>query len=206
MPLKEFNQLGPQQGWAIWRIAETERQLSNEIIGVPPDEIAHEKKKLEWLAARQLALVLCNHMGLRFFGIRKDQFGKPFLEKYPHQLSLSHSFPYVAVQIDHHRSVGIDLEQPNEKLLRIAPRIFSPIELNDAGKDVIKHTVYWCAKETMYKIHGTGGLHFSTQLNVEPFVLQEEGMLTGIISDQKKIKVILEYRIEPDYVLVRTSV
>jgi 4'-phosphopantetheinyl transferase len=205
MPLKEIHQTGYQSGWAIWHIEETEEQFANKIIGASPAEIMHKNKKLEWLAARHLVLSLSNHLGLRYFGIRKDVFGKPFLEKYPHHVSLSHSFPYVAAQIDYHQPVGIDLEQPKTKILKIGPRIFSPIELIDAGADVIKHTVYWCAKETMYKIHGKGELHFSNQLNIEPFLLQEEGSLKGIISADKKIIVTLEYRIEPDYVLVRTG-
>ncbi len=205
MPLQEIHQTGKQNGWAIWRINETEEQLENKIIGNPPAEITHENKKLEWLAARHLVLSLANHLGLRHFGIRKDSFGKPFLEKYPHQLSLSHSFPYVAAQIDFDEPVGIDLEQPKEKILKIAPRIFSGVELADAGTNIIKNTVYWCAKETMYKIHGKGGLHFSNQLNVEPFQLQEEGRLNGIISSDEKINVILDYRIQTDYVLVKTG-
>src|SRR5262249_19505534 len=119
MPLKEFHREGDQSGWATWLISETEEQLSSLIIGNVPQEIINERKRLEWLAGRQLILSLCNHLGLRFFGIRKDEFGKPFLEKYPHHISLSHSFPYVAAQIDYDRPVGIDLEQPREKLLAI---------------------------------------------------------------------------------------
>jgi phosphopantetheinyl transferase len=205
MPLKEIHQSGSQSGWAIWHIEENGGELASKIIGEPPKEITHDSKKLEWLAARHLVLSLSNHLGLRYFGVKKDAFGKPFLEKYPHHLSLSHSFPYVAAQIDHDQSVGIDLEQPKAKILKIAPRVLSPIELKDAGTDIIKHTVYWCAKETLYKIHGKGNVHFSNQLNVEPFLLQEEGSLKGIISSEIKMNVNLDYRIEPDYVLVRTG-
>jgi phosphopantetheinyl transferase len=206
MPLREFHPSGEQSGWAIWHITETEQQLASGIIGTVPDEIVNEKKRLEWLASRHVILTLCNHLGLRFFGIRKDDFGKPYLEKYPHHISLSHSFPYVAAQIDYEHPVGIDLEQPREKLLAIAPRILSAAELKDAGDNVIKHCVIWCAKESMFKIHGEGGLHFSDQLNVNPFPLQEEGSLTGIISDNgKKTFVELSYEVNPDFVLVRTS-
>jgi len=205
MPLKEFHKTGEQSGWAVWRIDETEAQLTSGITGTPPPEITHEKKKLEWLAGRQLLISLSNHLGLRFFGIIKDNIGKPFLEKYPHHISLSHSYPFVAAQIDMYQSVGIDLEQPKEKLLKIASRILSPIELADAGADRIKHCVYWCAKETMYKIHGLGGLHFSNQLNIAPFLLQEEGNLNGVISsDGQKRDVRLGYQLCPDYVLVFT--
>ena len=206
MPLREFHQVATQSGWAVWHITESESQLANGIIGSVPEEIVNDNKRLEWLASRQLILTLCNHLGLRFFGVRKDEFGKPFLEKYPHHLSLSHSFPFVAAQIDYDHPVGIDLEQPRQKLLNIGPRIMSSIELQDAGANVIKHCVYWCAKETMFKIHGTGGLHFSNQLNVAPFLLQEEGDLMGVISENgKENKVNLCYEVNPDFVLVYTK-
>lgn len=206
MPLREFHPSGKQSGWAIWHITETEQQLLSGIVGSVPDNLINVKKRLEWLASRRVILTLCNHLGLRFFGIRKDDFGKPYLEKYPHHISLSHSFPYVAAQIDYDRPVGIDLEQPREKLLAIAPRILSSTELEDAGESVIKHCVIWCAKESMFKIHGKGGLHFSHQLNIEPFPLQEEGNLVGIISDNgKKTAVELSYQVNPDFVLVYTN-
>lgn len=206
MPLREFHSNGKQSGWAIWHVTESEEQLANGIVGAIPNELIHAKKRLEWLASRHAILTLCNHLGLRFFGIRKDDFGKPYLDKYPHHISLSHSFPYVAAQIDYDRPVGIDLEQPREKLLAIAPRVLSPIELKDAGDDVIKHCVIWCAKEAMFKIHGRGGLHFSNQLNLNPFLLQEEGSLTGVISEEgKKTSVELGYEVNPDFVLVYTK-
>jgi phosphopantetheinyl transferase len=102
--------------------------------------------------------------------------------------------------------VGIDLEQPRKKLLAIAPRILSSTELKDAGDDVLKHCVIWCAKEALFKIHGKGGLHFSNQLNVQPFPLHEEGTLVGIISDNgNAMSVELNYEVSPDFVLVYTK-
>src|SRR5258708_21041591 len=109
MPLREFHQNEPQGSWAVWHISEDESHLSSGIIGSIPEEITSKKKRLEWLAGRQLLVTLCNHLGLRYFGVRKDEFGKPFLEKYSHHISLSHSFPYVAAQIDYNHPVCIDL-------------------------------------------------------------------------------------------------
>jgi len=203
MPLNFFLKDGFQSGWAIWHIEETEAQLTSDIIGLPPPEITNEKKRLEWLAGRHAIMALCNHVGLRYFGVCKDTFGKPFLEKYPHSISLSHSFPYVAAQIDKTRMVGIDIEQPREKLLAIAPRILSSSELLDAGKDITKLCIYWCAKEALFKVHGRGSLFFSQHLNVEPFSLSDKGALTGHIVNGRAIQdVAMSYRVEKEYVLV----
>jgi hypothetical protein len=81
----------------------------------------------------------------------------------------------------------------------------SPTELQDAGNNLTKHCVYWCAKEALYKIDGKKGLHFSNQLNIEPFELQEAGGLKGIISRFEKQMVHLAYVVDKEFVLVYTK-
>lgn len=202
MPLIELNKTGEQCGWAIWRIEESETQLAGDILGSIPAAIVHPQKRLEWFAVRTLTLTLSNYLGLRYFGIKKDAVGKPSLERYAHRLSLSHSFPHVAVQIDKFKSVGIDLEQPKEKLLKVAPRTLSPDELKHAGQDIVKHCIYWCAKEALFKLDGKGGLHFSADLKIEPFELKNEGFLHGWIKERD---VELVYQVNKDFVVVYTS-
>ena len=102
--------------------------------------------------------------------------------------------------------MGIDIEQPKEKLLRVAPRVLSNTEEEDAGSDIIKHCVYWCAKEAMYKIYGKRGLHFNSQLNLDPFELKRSGSLTGYIRANGIPTVVsLGYIVRGDYVLVYTK-
>ena len=112
----------------------------------------------------------------------------------------------MATQIDLQEDIGIDLEQPKSKLLTIAHRILSPTELIDAGQDVVKHCVYWCAKETLYKAYGKKGLHFSDQLHIKPFVLLNGGDLYGRINAKGRSRdLTMSYIIQPDYVLVHTK-
>jgi hypothetical protein len=202
MPLIELNKTNDQCGWAIWRIEESEEELVNDIVGLIPADIQHPQKRLEWFAARSLTLSLSNYLGLRFFGIRKDEFGKPYLERYHHHLSLSHSYPFVAAQIDKFKPVGIDLEQPKQKLLKVAPRVLSAGELRDAGEDVVKHCIYWCAKEALYKLDGRGGLQFATDLYVRPFEKQTEGTVFGRI---RRSEFELGYQVNQDFVIVHTA-
>ncbi len=206
MPLVKMEKTAKQSGWAIWFISETKEELDSLSPEVCPSEIISEQKKLEWLAGRILIKSLVEHSGLEYHGLRKDEFGKPFLNEHPHSISLTHSFPYVAAQIDPHQSVGIDLEQPKEKLLKVAPRVMADYEIADAGQDILKHCVYWCAKEALYKVYGKRGLIFSNHLNIEPFTLQHAGELKGRIEDNgTEMKVQLYYSIQPDYVLVYTK-
>jgi 4'-phosphopantetheinyl transferase len=207
MPLLKIQKNREQSGWALWFITETEQELS-EISGESIDNtIISYTKRLEWLAGRALIKSLVEQCGLDFYGLEKDEYGKPFLKKHTHPISLSHSYPYVAAQIDQTTEVGIDLEQPKPKLLNIAPRVLSSQELEDAGTDITKHCVYWCAKEALYKSYGKRGLHFANHLIVAPFVLRRGGELQGkIVVDGYSRELGLIYSIQPEYVLVHTKI
>ena len=206
MPQVKMQKLGKESGWALWYISETEEELSMAAGASCPEEIINMQKRLEWLAGRALVKTLVELNGLSYSGIRKDEFGKPFLRELPHHISLSHSYPYVAGQIDLTHVVGIDVEQPKEKLLHIAHRIMNAEELKDAGTNITKHCIYWCAKETLYKIYGKRGLHFNEHLNLKPFELEKSGSLKGIIRENGSAKPInLAYSVQSDYVLVYTQ-
>lgn len=206
MPLMKIQKMGKQSAWALWFVTESEVELEALSTEKPETVIISPNKRLEWLAGRVLLKSLVEYCGMEYEGIEKDEYGKPFLKKHPHLISLSHSYPYVAAQIDPQVEVGIDLEQPKAKLLSIAHRVLSAQEMNDAGTDVIKHCVYWCAKEAMYKIYGKRGLHFADNLIVSPFSLQRGGDLHGRIDTTGYTKELtLMYTIQPDYVLVHSK-
>lgn len=193
------------RAWALWRISEDEATLASLLNAVEsiPEKLTHANKRLEWMAGRVLVQNLFTSMGLNFTGIAKDEHGKPFPNGYPYHMSLSHSFPYVAALIDKKGPAGIDLEQPKEKLLRVAHRIFHPLELSDAGNDVVKHCVYWCAKEALIKIYGKKDLFFSENLLIDSFELAKEGDLRGrIITSTYETIIPLHYRVTPAFVLV----
>ena len=191
--------------WRVWHIVEEEallKQLAGEDV---PAEIVSKPKRLEWLGSRVLARELCSALGLKYQGITKDNNGKPFLSGHLLEISLSHSFPYVAIQASKHSPVGIDIEQPKEKLLKVAPRILSAMELANAGKDVIKHCLYWCAKESLFKIYSKGGVHFRENLTISPFERDQTGNIIGSIQLNSFQQIVsLGYIVNSDFVLVYT--
>lgn len=194
----------PDAVWGWWRIQEDERVLEAQVPGesVSPT-LTNPQKRLEFLAGRALIKSLLHQWALPYPGVRKDAFGKPFLQMSEMRISLSHSYPYVAAVLHRHKNVGIDLEQPKPKLLRIAHRVMSPAELADAGDDVIKHCVYWCAKETLVKIYGRKDLVFSENLQIEPFQLATEGQLIGrILAENTETAVRLTYIVSGNFVVV----
>jgi phosphopantetheinyl transferase len=204
MPLEKIV-MEDNRAWAIWKVDETESELTK---ALPKEELCpegttHPQKRLEFMAGRVLVSALMSALGLEYKGIVKDIFGKPFLIGYPHQLSVSHSYPYIAAIIDKDQNVGIDLEQPKVKLLRIAPRVLSSTELEDAGNDIVKHCIFWCAKEALIKIHGKKDLTLAENIKISPFERMEEGNIIGrLIVDGIVSIVPLQYRVNPHFVLV----
>ena len=190
--------------WGFWRILEDEKSLAAEV----PSEgisasVSNPLKRLEFLAGRALIKSLLHHWNLPFEGLRKDPFGKPYLAGSEMQISLSHSFPFVAAVLHRNKNVGIDLEQPKSKLLRIAPRVLSKAELSDAGENIVKHCIYWCAKEAMIKIYGKKDLVFSKNLFISPFLLGPSGYLTGrILANNTETAIPLEYIVTDNFVVV----
>lgn len=203
MPVVQTN-ASPDRLWGLWKITEDESALQRDLPleSVPP-LLANPLKRLEFLAGRALIKALLNEWSLPYKGIEKDPFGKPFLCTRDVHISLSHSYPFVAAILHRNKNVGIDLEQPKDKLLRIAPRILSETELTDAGDRVVKHCVYWCAKETLIKIYGKKDLVFARDLHILPFRLEKEGHLIGrILANNTETTIPLNYWIYDSFVLV----
>jgi 4'-phosphopantetheinyl transferase len=203
MPLESLH-THSDSAWALWKITEEEQALAPKVQWHEqvPQYITNSMKRLEFLAGRVLLQELLKIWDLEFTGLTKDDQGKPFFKNLSWHLSLSHSYPYVAAIIDRKKSVGIDLEQPKEKLLRIAPRVLSREELENAGSDIVKHCVYWCAKEALIKVYGKRHLTLAEHLLISPFSLGNEGNLTGrIIADNTVVSVPLYYRVYDNFVV-----
>jgi 4'-phosphopantetheinyl transferase len=204
MPLEKLES-SLDHAWGLWHVRETEEVLIDQIRAFEtiPSTITHEQKRLEFCVGRLLAKTLLEKFGEAFEGIIKDEFGKPFFKNNTHQLSLSHSYPYVGALIHRSKSAGIDVEQIKGKLLKIAPRIMHPQELQDAGSDETKHCIYWCAKEALVKIYGKKDLTFAENLVISPFELKNKGNITGrIIVNNTETTIPLYYEVHPGFTVV----
>ena len=141
----------------------------------------HEKRRMEWLSSRWLLMNILKEYNLPIDRLEKDEFGKPYISDSKIHLSISHSFPYVAAIVDPHEATGIDIESPKEKIIRISKKFMHPEELQHTRKDVPKLTLYWCAKETLYKIFGRKQISFNTHLLIDPFADGETVDIKGKI-------------------------
>jgi len=206
MPLIKLQQ-HPTRALAVWKIEEPEHILLAALPGTDeiPTAITHPQKRLEYAAGRAVVKELMALFNYPYQGIIKNEFGKPFLKNCPTHVSMSHSFPYVAIIVDAEKIVGIDIEQKKENLRRVAPRIFQPAELENCGNDLAKLCICWCTKESLVKVYGKKDLVFKEELFVEPFELKKEGKIIGQIKkSHHENSYSLQYLVEQDFVLVYT--
>jgi phosphopantetheinyl transferase len=171
MPILKTAKINDKSVYAIWEITEDAEQLSRLVksasnVQLPDTDITNDIKRAEWMAGRLLLSSLVNELGKPYSGIYKDEHGKPHLKGFDLHISLSHSYPLVAAII-HHSPVGIDIEQPKEKLKRIATRFLTEVEQEICGDDLEILCAFWCAKEALYKLYGKKKLIFKENLAID---------------------------------------
>lgn len=182
---------------AVWQITESHDELqamlpSEILTDAELASISHEQKQIEFFCSRLTIKYLADKLGIRYAGIKKDEYGKPYLTGSEWQFSLTHTAEFVAVVMHENRPLGIDMEQPSEKLSRIAHKYLSEAERTDASNDLDKLCIYWSAKEALYKLYGKRKVIFIDNLLVAPFSKDQQ-----VISGRLKIN-----EIDKQYALI----
>ena len=189
MPLIHIEHQNPQCSWGIWEIQESSEKLIDLLEPRASEAnylnyIEHEQKKCESAAARLVIKQILAQKEEEYFGILKDANKKPYLADASYNISLSHTDSYAVGIVHGSNAVGIDVEKIRDKLLKIAHRVLSQEEQKAVKGDLDKLTIYWSAKETLYKIHSKRQLFFNRDLLVEPFDLQKKGALQTYIRQE----------------------
>ena len=162
----------------IWKTEESLNYFETLFHGHP--EIQNGRQRLQWFASRHLANLMLGKPDL----IINDATGKPNLKTAPLNISISHTVGFAAVILSKKYAVGIDIEAVHKKVERIAHKFLQDDEIAAIAEEekAAKLMLYWSAKESLYKLYGWGGLEFKTQLLIEPFKLQETGVLKADIT------------------------
>ncbi len=209
MSLVKIEDIDARCAWGLWKIEESFTDLVN----LAGKEAEHKfqnigknnNKNLESITGWVLIKYLSQHYGIEYHGVRKDEHNKPHLAKDHAHISITHSFPYVAVQLHLDKPVGIDLEKFTDKILKLEHKYLNEQEVFDANHNLTKLMVYWSAKEALYKIHGRRRISFNEQLEINPFELRKSGILEGkIIYDRVIESIELFFKVADDYVIVYT--
>lgn len=191
----------------LWRIEESEsfflEQLQLEASEALQLSRIQGKKRLEWLAVRQLVHRMSG--SAERIPFLKDTWGKPHLRDAGMEVSISHS-GNLAAAILAPVSVGIDIQLPVEKITRIGPRFLSPEELASvsAGNEIMHLHVFWGAKESLYKAYGRRELDFCAHIRIHPFTYDPDGGRCHgeIRKEDQVVHYDIHYRIEEGAMLV----
>lgn len=140
--------------------------------------ITHPDQRVEWLACRVAVRQLAEVKGGTYLGMFKDEFGKPHLVGQAAHISISHTSGWAAAVWHPSHPVGIDIEPMRDKFTRVVPRILSESEIAHADGNPARLAVYWCAKESLYKLYGKRQLSLRQHLHIDPFTDSAE-FLTG---------------------------
>src|SRR4051812_43829484 len=165
---------------AIWKIEETEAFFLQK---VPLQrEITHPHKRLQHLAGRYLLRYLFPDFPTELIRIADTR--KPFLEDEAFHFSISHCGDYAAVIVSRIYRVGIDIEIPTDKVIRILDKFLHTEErflLHGWNGQKAFHmpTLLWSAKEAMFKWWGNGRIDFSEMLRISGTEPDGEGQLEG---------------------------
>lgn len=126
-----------------------------------------QRRQREQMATRVLLHTLLPHYN---GSISYDNNGKPTLAN-GYQISVSHSNQWAAIALHPTQAVGIDIEELRPKIVRIADRFLSSSEIENLQNTIrsdhdrlLRYTVYWSAKEALFKWHSKGEVDFKKHL------------------------------------------
>ena len=188
----------------VWELTESAEELelnlyptNSELVEL--EKFASEKRKLEYLSVR---IALKELIGKKVI-IEYDKDGKPYLLDKSYQISISHCKSWIAVMIHPTRLVGIDIEIPTDKILKLQKRFLNETEQKylATGENINQLMLAWSAKEALYKIIGIEAVDFANQLHIFPFEMKSIGKFTAEHVKTKKIYE-LNYHQHSDYTLV----
>ncbi|CAN5663649.1 4'-phosphopantetheinyl transferase superfamily protein [soil metagenome] len=191
----------------IWKIEEPEAFF---LMEVPQHRaITHPHKRLQHLAGRYLLKFLFPDFPYEEIVIADTR--KPYLPYEQYHFSISHCGNYAAAIVSKKERVGIDIEIPSPKVKKISHKFLNIEEReqfhvagawlydNNHQTTTINEqrlTVLWCAKEAVYKWWGWGSVDFSDHILLQPFEMNETGLIDAIfIRMQRNFELKLQYKV-----------
>lgn len=175
---------------AVWNISETYDEL---VLFLNNEGFLKEIQNLGLKSALRISQKLVAGILLQYIlneniELYYDKLGKPHLKNHEGHISISNTKEFVAVIFHPEKSVGIDVEIPSERILKIASKFVNEQEqhwMNDSQtKSYLNYYTIWCVKESIFKLIGGGGIDFKAHINVkEP--LKNDGVVQFLKQDKE---------------------
>jgi phosphopantetheinyl transferase len=185
MPIFYQHQLNEHTRLGVWKIEETEEFFRG---NVPLHrDVTHPHKRLQHLAGRFLLQFLFPDFPYALIQIADTR--KPYLPDEQYHFSISHCGDYAAAIVSTQNRVGVDVEIPTEKVLKLSGKFLSAKECSmltdqySTRNDVLINslqtlgsrlttqdsrltTLLWSSKEAVFKWHGDGAVDFKQHIRL----------------------------------------
>lgn len=200
MPLLKIITLNDYTQLLVWKITETFDELFSSV-NLKEGSLKRlhgmkaESHQKGFLAVRRLLM----EAGYTDFDLHYDEFGKPHLKEVgswkreegienqgeisishlpspiSKHISISHSNDFSVIVLSD-VNIGADLEILKDKTLKLAPRFMDVSHLENLSKEdeLIKATVVWGVKESVFKIKNEVGISFKDHIFEDDFNLADK--------------------------------
>ncbi|MDL2223647.1 4'-phosphopantetheinyl transferase superfamily protein [Bacteroidales bacterium OttesenSCG-928-M11] len=178
-------------------------QLEKKELYLPYLEKMSEGRKQEWLTVRLLLKELLSGEEKE---IHYHPSGQPYFADNSYFLSISHTKGYVAVILNKHHPVAIDIENISPRIEKIQERFLSEREKENLSKENrLNHLLlHWAAKECLFKILGEEGVEYKSHLHIQkfqPLSKQWDSFSAKETRTDKRESYTIDYYISDDFVL-----
>lgn len=167
MPIFFQHSISETARLGIWKIEETEEFFKG---NVPLHrDVTHPHKRLQHLAGRFLLQFLFPDFPYELVKIADTK--KPFLPEEQYHFSISHCADYAAAIVSKTNRVGVDVEIPTERIIKIRHKFLSDEERmkfdnQPMTPDSSLLTLLWSAKESVFKWHSNREVEFSDHIRL----------------------------------------
>ena len=144
-----------------------EDQIKNPLLKsaelISAKELKNEKRKKEFLSSR----IALKNIFNKDLELKHHKSGKPFIKETKH-LSISHSSNFLALAFGE-ENIGIDIEKPQNRIVKLMPKILSEIEFMEFKKEPSMDLAckVWGAKEAILKYVGDKNLNYKEDIKVK---------------------------------------
>lgn len=176
MPLIEDIQVGNNR-LGLWRIDGSEIRFETDYLELAAQlSVRHPRTQLQRYASRLLLAEMLGEMP----EVSKDENGRPLLPNHALEISISHTEGYAAILLGTGK-LGVDVQHYKPNVMKVRDRFLDDRELQMA-QDIETTTLFWAAKEAIYKYNAKPGLDFRdpiTVYSIEPEILPSSFVYNG---------------------------
>lgn len=160
MPLIEDKIVGNNR-LGVWKIDETENQRITQWPAVfKALAVKHPRTQLQRFASRLLLAEMLGEMPT----VTKTEHGKPLLPDLNVEVSISHTEGYAAILLGN-GNLGVDVQHYKPNVLKVRDRFLDHNE-QQLAQDLETTTLFWAAKEAIYKYNAQPSLDFKDPITI----------------------------------------